>query len=42
MAFATENRSADLWLKRHLIVLAAVVANDLESLSRIVTFSGLF
>jgi len=42
MAFATENRSADLGLKRHLIVLTAVVANDLESLSSIVTFSRLF
>jgi len=42
MAFATEHRSTDLRLKRHLIVLAAVVANDLESLPRIITFGGFF
>jgi len=42
MAFATEHRSADLRLKRHLIVLTAVVANDLEAFARIITLSGFF
>ena len=42
MTFATEHGSTDLRLKGHLIVLTAVVANDLEPFSSIVTFSGLF
>ena len=31
MTLLTKHGSADLWLERHLIVLAAVVADDLES-----------
>jgi len=42
VALTAKNRSSDFWLKRYLIVLTAVVANDLESLSSIVTFSGFF
>ena len=42
MTIATENGSANLWLKRHLVVPSAIVANDLEPFSSIVTFSGLF
>ena len=38
----TQDRPARFWLERNLVVLAAVVANDLESLSSIVTFSGFF
>lgn len=42
MTFATEHGSADLWLKRYLVVLPAVIANDLEPFSSIITFGGLF
>jgi hypothetical protein len=41
MAFPAEDRAAHLWLERHLIVLAAVVTHDLESLRCVVAFSGL-
>ena len=40
MTFATEHGSAYLWLERHLVVLPAVVANDLEPFSRIIAVSG--
>jgi hypothetical protein len=42
MTFATKYGSANFRLKRYLVVLAAVVANDLEAFSSIVTFSDLF
>ena len=42
VTFATQHRPTDLRLKRNLIVLAAVVANDLESLSSVITVSGFF
>lgn len=32
----TQHRAADLWLERHSVVFAAVVANDLKPLWRIV------
>jgi hypothetical protein len=42
MAFATEHGAADLRLEGYLIVLSAVIANDLETLSSIVSFRGFF
>jgi hypothetical protein len=42
MTFTTENRPTDLWLKRNLVVLSAVVANDLKALSCIITVNGFF
>ncbi len=39
MAITTQNRSTDFRLKRNVIVLAAVVANDLEALWRLVTLA---
>ena len=41
MTFATEDRPPDLWLERNLVMLAAVIADDLEPLSGIVAFSRL-
>jgi len=41
MALATKHRSPDLWLKWNLIVLTAIVADDLETLRCIVTLTGL-
>jgi hypothetical protein len=37
MTFAAQNGASDLRLKRHLIVFAAVVADDLETLRRVFT-----
>src|SRR5215207_6782873 len=39
MTFATQHGTADLWLKWNLIVLAAVVANDLEAFWCAVAFA---
>src|SRR5438445_5519600 len=36
MAFAAQDRSADFWMKRHLIVLSAIIADNIESFWRIV------
>jgi hypothetical protein len=42
VAFATEDGAADLRLERHLVVLAAVVADDLVSLRRVLALPGPF
>jgi hypothetical protein len=42
MAFAAKNCSAHLGLERDLIVLAAVVADDLKPLRSVLTFRDLF
>ena len=42
VAFLAENRPPDLGLKRYLIVLAAIVANDLEAFWGVVADRGLF
>lgn len=36
MAFAAEHGAADFRLERHLVVLAAVVANDFKTFGRII------
>jgi hypothetical protein len=41
VTLATENRSSDLWLKRDLIVLPAIVANDLKAFRSRLTFRSL-
>jgi hypothetical protein len=38
VTIATEHRSADLWLERYLVVLTAMVANDLEPLLGLIAF----
>ena len=42
MAFATKYGPANLRLERYLVVLAAMIANDLEALRSFFTFCGLF
>jgi hypothetical protein len=41
MTFAAEDRTADFWLKWHLVALTAVVANYFETLRRILGRRGL-
>jgi len=42
MAFAAEDRAADLWLEWYLIVLTAMVANDLEFFGSVIALGSLF
>jgi hypothetical protein len=42
MAFATQHRTTDFRLERYLVVLAAVVANDLKASWRVFAFGCLF
>ena len=42
MTFATQNRPSNFRLKRHLIVLAAVVTDDLKTLPSVVACGRLF
>jgi len=42
MAIAAKHRTADLWLKRYLIVFAAMVADNLKFLRRVAAGCGLF
>lgn len=40
MTFATQNGASDFWMERYLVVLSAVITNDIETLWRIVTCRG--
>lgn len=40
VTLAAKHRTSDLWMKWHLIVLSAVIADDVETLWRVVTISG--
>jgi hypothetical protein len=40
MTLLAQDCSADFWLERHLIVLAAVVADDLESRRSTISSNG--
>ena len=42
MTVFAKHRAADLWLKRHRVVLAAMVANDLKSRRSILAERGFF
>ena len=43
MTITAKHRPADLWMERHVVVLSAVVADDLETLVSIIGDSrGLF
>jgi hypothetical protein len=42
MTFTAEYRSPDLGMKRDVIMLPAVIANDVESLRRIISRCGFF
>jgi len=38
VAFAAEYGAANLWMKGHVVMLAAIVADDVKALWRIVTY----
>jgi hypothetical protein len=42
MALAAKDRTPDFWLERDLVMLSAMIANDLEFLGRIHAGCGLF
>ena len=42
MTFAAQDSSTNFWLKWNLVVLPAVVADDLKAFAHLITFGGLF